>query len=658
MRDSAHPAASTGSAAVSRAGIGKPMLEPKLEAALFESVFLHSPFSITIVDTSGVIVDCNEQTSRITGRPRREIVGTHYSELLASAGNDTQFDGLFRQLMSGDAVSPIDVALRVDGRDLLLEVIPALVKVDGIPVSIQIIARDVSEERVAQEKLVSSERHNKELLERLPLTVFEADMHGRISSANTTGIEMFGYSQEDDIGCLRIPDMVAPRDRQRATLNFMRILKEGREAPGTEYMALKKNGEEFPIRIFSRPIVSDGKVSGIQGIIVDVSQQRETEKLLAEASKMESLGRLAGGISHDFNNLLQIVLGSASMAELLNRSKDVGSYIGNVIEAAKRAVSLTGQLQMLAKGMPPATKACSIGAFIQDTCRLSSIGTAVSLDFEIQEGLWPANVDLHQIGQVIGNMIINSCQAMPQGGNIFVRAGNCSLSDGEVRGLEAGRYVVISITDDGNGIPEEIIGKIFDPYFSTKPITGSLGGQGLGLSTSLSIVRNHHGTILVDSEVGVGTAFEIYLPASDSDLVRESSTEVQAPVLRSGRILFVDDEQMVRNLAERMIRRIGCEVVLASSGSYAIELVKKALESGSPFDVVVTDLTMPGMTGDRLIAEIRRLQPEVKVVLSSGYNSCTTHEFGVKVDAVLPKPYQMTSLTEVIAKLLPAESVA
>jgi CheY-like chemotaxis protein/anti-sigma regulatory factor (Ser/Thr protein kinase) len=374
------------------------------------------------------------------------------------------------------------------------------------------------------------------------------------------------------------------------------------------------------------------------------------EEELLRTEKLESIGILAGGIAHDFNNLLTAILGNISLVRLcVDPEDDIYERMVEAEEASLRAKDLTQQLLTFSKGGAPVKKIVSISELVRESAIFALRGSDVKCDFSVPDDLWAVEVDEGQISQAIQNLIINADQAMPEGGTIHASCKNVTICEDDIKILKDGRYVMISIKDHGVGIPEENLEKIFDPYFTTKE-----RGSGLGLATTYSIIKKNGGHITVESEVGVETTFHIYLPASKKRPIKKEKRGKRADIIK-GKILVMDDEEMVRLVARTMLKRIGYEVESANDGAEAIELYKKAKELGQPFDAVIMDLTVPGgMGGKEAIKKILDVDPEVKAIVSSGYfNDPVMADFKrYGFCGVVAKPYTIRELSEVLSALM------
>ena len=412
----------------------------------------------------------------------------------------------------------------------------------------------------------------------------------------------------------------------------------------------RKDGTGFPVEYTSTPIMDNGKLTGAVVTFKDVTERKQIEEERIKAGKLESIGILAGGIAHDFNNILTAVLGNITLARL--NSKQGDRAYGLLMEAEKasiKAKSLTQQLLTFARGGAPVRKVMPITMLIKEAAAFAARGSGTQCVFFIPDDLRAVDVDEGQIRQVVTNLVLNAVQAMPEGGTVEVQAENTIVSPGDLLLLRPGEYVKVSVKDHGIGIPKEYLSKIFDPYFTTKQ-----KGTGLGLTICYSIVRNHGGYIGVESETGVGTTVYFYLPAVQTGTVTLEEFEEEIP-LDHARVLVMDDEKMVREVAEQMLSHIGYEVDLAQDGVEAVDLYNKARQAGRPFDAVILDLTNPGgMGGKEAAGKILEIDPAAKLIVSSGYSSdpivTQFGEYGFK--GVVVKPYRLGELAKVLHRLL------
>jgi CheY-like chemotaxis protein len=366
---------------------------------------------------------------------------------------------------------------------------------------------------------------------------------------------------------------------------------------------------------------------------------------------LESIGILAGGIAHDFNNILTAILGNLSLAKLDVAPGDTTwTRLVEAEKAAIRAQSLTRQLLTFSKGGAPVRQASAIGQLIEESANFAIRGTTIKCRIAIAPDLHPVDIDPGQIGQVINNIVLNASQAMPDGGINSVDARNVAAGDVPERNLPPGDYAMITIKDQGAGIPRENIPKIFNPFFTTKT-----KGTGLGLATAYSIVKRHDGAISVDSALGRGTTVSIFLPGSRLEVPEIPSVRTP-PCEGKGRILVMDDEEMVRDVAASLLESMGYLAHAVKDGSEAIDAYLRAMKEGMPFDAAILDLTVPGaMGGKECVRRLLDIDADAKVIVSSGYSQdpilSMYRDYGFS--GVIAKPYQMGELGQAIQLVLP-----
>lgn len=390
------------------------------------------------------------------------------------------------------------------------------------------------------------------------------------------------------------------------------------------------------------------------GIEIDITEYKRLEEERIVMSKLESTGILAGGIAHDFNNLLAVILGNLELITMFDQTgEDMRKSLKEALKATLEAKNLTQQLITLSTGGSPVTKSSSLARVLPDQISITLSGSPVKSELSLPPDLWTVDIDEGQINQVIRNLVLNAREAIPEGGIVSISAANEVVTQSSTLTLPPGDYVKISISDPGDGIPEEILPKIFDPYFSTKG-RGNQKGMGLGLTICRSIVQKHGGIVVVDTKAGSGTTFHVVLPAS-----REGNPVSPHPLPEmltgSGRILVMDDEAMMRDMTKAALGRLGYEVQLTANGEQAIECYQAALDQGRPFEAILLDLTVRGgLGGKETIRRLFEIDPEVKAIAVSGYNSHPVMEhyeqYGFK--AALPKPYQIADLGETLGKIL------
>lgn len=444
--------------------------------------------------------------------------------------------------------------------------------------------------------------------------------------------------------CRVHPDDLGPTlSRVRATI------EDPQKAYDVVFRMRHKDGSYRSI-LAQSSIVRDatGQIHRMVGSHIDITERQRLEQRLRETQKLESLGTLAAGIAHDFNNLLTAITGNLSLLRDAPADSSEAPVLLKALEdAAARASGLTKQLLTFAKGGAPVRDLATIRELIVDAAVFVTRGSRAQCVFCIAEDLAAVSADLGQISQVIDNLVINAMQAMPQGGTIRIAARNEALGGQHLTGLDAGSYVRINVIDEGTGITPEDLSRIFDPFFTTKPT-----GSGLGLSTSHSIVERHGGRITVESTVGKGTVFTVWLPAAEGTVSRVESPR---PVAGSGRILVMDDDPTIRLVVQRMLERLGYAAEACSDGDETVARYGAAMSADQAYDAVILDLTIPGREGGaQVLHRLQALHPQVVAIVASGYadDDVLAHHGAHGFMGRLRKPFDMTSLSIELARVL------
>lgn len=488
--------------------------------------------------------------------------------------------------------------------------------------AIQGVYYDITERKKAEATIAEEKELLMVTLRSIGDGVITADVKGNIILMNRVAESLTGWKQEEAFGQPdeRVLCLIDQKSRQKSESLISKIIESAEVCEmSNDAIMVSKDGTERLIADSGAPIRDkEGRVIGAVIVFRDITEKRKMEQERIKAMKLESVGLLAGGIAHDFNNILTAILGNIALAkmEIETNNKDRLIDILNKSEKASfRAKELTQQLLTFSRGGAPIRKTASVAELIRESADFMIRGSNVLCEYQIADDLWPVDVDQGQISQVIHNLVINSVQAMPGGGFIKIFAENFQVDDlsTSVRG---GNYVKVMIKDHGIGIPEEHLARIFDPYFTTKQ-----KGSGLGLATCYSIIKNHDGYITVESQLGGGTAFFIYLPASGQQFIKKGEYKM-AIGMGKGRILVMDDEEDIRDITSRILKKIGYESAAASDGNEAIKMYQEAKESGKEFDAVIMDLTIPGgMGGKEAIKKLLEYDPKAKVIVASGYSN-------------------------------------
>ena len=507
------------------------------------------------------------------------------------------------------------------------------------------------ERRRGEENIKIINQELQALIHASPVAIISLNSDKNITIWNRSAERIFGWTEDEVIGK---PVPFIPEDKRAEFQSYVNRVWNGEVLADIEIVRMRKDGSRIYASLSVAPLFNDkGNVNGLMAAIEDITGRKEMEKELRKIHLLESVGILAGGIAHDFNNLLTAILGNISLAKMFLNPKDRAYGRLSVSESAcEQAKELSNRLLTFSKGGKPIRQPTLISKLVKETVDSVLANTNISYECNIPENLYLVKIDTQQMKQVIGHLVQNALEAITDKGLIRVYAKNITISKKDNLPLEEGDYVRLSVEDNGRGIPEENLPKIFDPYFSTKEM-GSQKGVGLGLSICYSIIKKHEGFITVESTAGKETTFHVYLPGSRR--LSNKGTGEESKAAGIGRILIMDDESFVRDAVGNILKYIGYEVEYSANGDEAVELYKKAKDSGKPFDAVILDLTVPGgMGGEIAIRKLLEINPEVKGIVSSGYadNPVMTDFRKYGFTEAITKPYTFDQMSDIIKRVL------
>lgn len=517
----------------------------------------------------------------------------------------------------------------------------------------------MNKRKAADDALREGEEKYRTILESIEEGCFETDINSNLTFFSNPFLIILGYSRDELLG-VNTAKYTSPDTAAKMKRITERLRETGKPENVTDYDVICKDGSNVSLELsVSLRKDQDGLPTGYRGVLRDVSERKQTEEekhklenQLQQASKMESIGTLAGGIAHDFNNILMGIQGNASLM-LLKIESDHPNYekIKNIEKYVQNGTELTKQLLGFARRGKYLIKATDLNEIIEKSSSLfARTKKEIRVHTELSEDLWSAEVDRGQIEQVLLNLYVNAWQAMSTGGDLYLQTENIILDRSYLKPykVEPGRYVKISVSDTGVGIDKETQERIFEPFFTTKEMGR---GTGLGLASVYGIIKSHGGYINVYSEKEKGTVFTIYLPASEKIALKEIESGPAAIIKGSGTILLIDDEEMILDVGIELLKELGYTVKSAMSGPEAIDVFKG--ERGK-IDLIIMDMIMPGMGGGETFDRLKEIDPDIKVLLSSGYsiNGQATKILRRGCDGFIQKPFNMNQLAEKVQRIL------
>ncbi len=618
----------------------------------FKLIFEATPVALYLETISGTIIECNQVAMTMTGFTREELQGMNASDLIprdrmSELGNYAQdvrslgwFLTEFESIRKNGERFPVIVAgnlVRIGDEDRMI-----------------VAVQDISRRKQAEKALAAEKEHLSVMLSSIGDAVIATDIDGRITLINRIASELTGWPIDEAVGkpLSQIFNIVNETTRNRMEDPVTQVLRSGKIVQLPEQtLLISADGSERLIAENGAPIRDhEGNTIGIVLVFRDITDKHYIEREITKIQKLETLTLLAGGIAHDFNNILTAIIGNISLAKIYAKDlPQANEKIANAEKAALQARDLTHQLLTFSRGGDLIKQSTDLRNIVRETVSFVLSGSNVRSEMNFDEGLPQVNVDPGQINQVINNLVINALQAMKDGGILRVSAANVTVKQDQIVSLDPGSYVRLSIEDNGPGIPQDIQDKIFDPYFTTKD-----EGNGLGLAMTYSIIKRHHGHILLDSHPGEGARFDIYLPVTDG-ISASKDFIMQNYHGNYEKILVMDDDSIVQDSLGNFLEFLGYEVDFADHGEIAIEKYRKSLDDEKPYAAVILDLTVPGaMGGKECIRRLLEIDPDVRAIASSGYSSDLTidHYGQYGFLDVVPKPYKIEEIGSVLKRVI------
>jgi two-component system, cell cycle sensor histidine kinase and response regulator CckA len=610
------------------------------------------PSMLLGVDIDMNVTQWNTQVEKITGLPAAAASGKKLADIFPQLAGE--IDNVRQAMSDRVAKKNEDVTLEIHGGKIFMDVTVYPLTENGVGGAV-IRIDDVTARKNTEDALLESE-------EKYRLVVDNANdgivviQDGKIKFANPRVVEVCGYTMDELIG-MNFIDLVAGEDKDLTLRNYMSRVEGKGASKAYIFRIINRAGEKLWVDINIIMITWNGRPASLN-FMRDITRQKKTEEQLQQAQKMEAVGTLAGGIAHDFNNLLQAIQGYAQLL-LLNKEKSrlAQRELEEILGAAKRGGELTRQMLMFSRKVESNMQPTDLNIEVKKVEKILSrtIPKMIVIQVKVADDLNTVNADAGQIEQVLINLALNARDAMKDGGKILIETKNVMLDRDycETHLLEKpGKYVLLSFSDTGHGISKDALGHIFEPFFTTKRVGE---GTGLGLAMVYGIIMNHRGAIQCNSIPGKGTTFEIYLPAIESFKTPSVSDSIEMPKGGSETILLVDDEAVLRDIGKQILEKFGYTVLTAVDGEKALDIYRSKL---AVIDLVILDLIMPGMGGIKCLAELLKINPEIKVIISSGYSIDGGEDSPSKgAKGFIKKPYILEGMLKEVRRVLDKSQV-
>ncbi len=636
-----------------------------LSPSLLESI----PDAIAAVDQEGVIVQVNSQTLEMFGYAHKELIGQKI-ELLVPEQYRTQHHTHRGQFAEKPKIRRMGAGLDLHGRRKDGSEFPVEISLSPVTCAHGVLVlsaiRDISDRKHIEEELRTAHEElrrwsSQQLFDyrtRLAAIVDSSqdaiigkDLDGIITAWNKGAEHIYGCSAEEAIG--KPISIIVPKDQADEIPQILAKIRRGEAVEQYEAVRASKDGRRLNISLSVAPIRdSDGKIVGASAIGRDVTEHKRAQDQLRQAQKMEAVGRLAGGVAHDFNNILGVISAcSEFLRDRVEHGSQAAQFVDNLRKAAERGAALTRQLLVFSRKQVVQPRVLNLNERLQEVSKLLRplMGDNVEIVISSRSGAVFVEADPGQLDQIMMNLAVNARDAMPHGGKLILETDLVDFDQAFARQhypMSAGRYVLLAVSDTGTGMDELTLQRIFEPFFTTKEIGK---GTGLGLATVYGIVKQAGGSIWVYSEPGRGTTFKIYLPSAEEKvgLEAEPQPEITAPRHEGTSVLLVEDDEMFGSLTRQMLEEHGYSVLSAKDGKSALDAV--TVSNGS-VKVLLTDVVMRGMSGPALVEQVRRLHPDIRVVYMSGYTGELIADRDVLQPGItlLEKPFTRAALLRVI----------
>jgi len=644
----------------------------KSEAALRESEEKYRTILDNIedgyfeVDLEGNFTFFNDATCRLIGYSAAAMSGMNNREYMDEKNARKVFETFNRVYETSKPTRGFDwEIIKVDGSKRQVDAsVSLMTDPEGNPIGFRGIARDVTKHKQSQMALRESEEKYRQLVNHAPAGIYEVDfIKGKFVNVNDVICEYTGYTRQELLTMSALD--ILPEDSQKKFIERLDKIFKGQKVPSSvEYKIRAKSGREFCVLINSKIIrAADGKPKGATAVVHDITEQKQAEEenktleyQLQQAQKMEAIGTLAGGIAHDFNNILSVIIGYTELI-LMNGDVDgeVRQNLKEIFNASKHARDMVKQILAFSRQNKQERKPIQVAHIAKEAIKMlrASLPATISIQHHIEKDTGIIEADPTQIHQVLMNLCTNAAHAINEkDGVLEIRLGNVELDQkaaADIPGLKTGSYLRLSVKDSGEGIHPETQQQIFNPYFTTKE-KGK--GTGLGLAVVQGIVKSNNGAVTVESDVGKGTAFHVYLPTIKRKLTADDEISTPLP-MGCEHILLVDDEQPLAEIGRQMLERLGYSVATRTSSIEALELFKV---NPDRFDLVITDIVMPNLAGDKLAKKIIHIRNDIPVVLCTGYSEKFTRQNASEmgIQTFLMKPLVMRDLANTVRQALAA----